>query len=204
MNILQVNSSLHQDAGQSTRLANRLSAALVESTGASVTVRDLARTPIPHLDAVRFAGFSANADARSAEQDAALALSDELIAELRAADVIVVGAPMYNFGIPSQLKAYFDHVARAGATFRYTEKGPQGLLTGKRAYVITTRGGKYAGTPGDTIVPYLRMFLRFLGITYVEFIFAEGIAMGDASRQAALSGAETAIAGFAQTLPLAA
>jgi FMN-dependent NADH-azoreductase len=112
---------------------------------------------------------------------------------LKRADVIVLGLPMYNFGVPSTLKAYFDHIARAGVTFKYTEKGPVGLLTGKKAYVFATRGGLYLGTPRDTETKYVRDFLAFLGIDDVEFVYAEGLAMGDASKDKALVSANEAI-----------
>jgi FMN-dependent NADH-azoreductase len=117
-----------------------------------------------------------------------------LIDELKAADVVVLGLPMYNFGVPSQLKAYFDHVARAGVTFRYAEQGPVGLLTGKKAYVLATRGGSYAGTPRDLETGYVRQFLGFIGITDVEFVYAEGLAINEASRQASLARAANSIA----------
>jgi FMN-dependent NADH-azoreductase len=107
--------------------------------------------------------------------------------------VIVIGLPMYNFGVPSTLKAYFDHIARAGSTFRYTDQGPRGLLTGKKAYIFATRGGNYAGTPLDFETSFVRQFLQFVGIEDVEFVYAEGLAIGDASRQAALTAAEGAI-----------
>jgi len=110
----------------------------------------------------------------------------------------VLGLPMYNFGVPSALKAYFDHIGRAGVTFKYTDKGPVGLLTGKKAYVIATRGGNYIGTSWDTQTAYVRNFLSFLGITDVEFIFAEGLAMGDASRKASIEKAERIIAGVGE------
>jgi FMN-dependent NADH-azoreductase len=121
------------------------------------------------------------------------AFSDALIDELRAADVIVLGLPMYNFGVPSSLKAYFDHVARAGVTFRYTEKGAEGMLKGKKAYVFATRGGLYAGTPADTQTTYVRDFLRFIGIDDVEFVYAEGLAMGEAPKENALAAANRSI-----------
>jgi FMN-dependent NADH-azoreductase len=121
------------------------------------------------------------------EQNQVVAYSDGLIDELKEADVIVLGLPMYNFGVPSMLKAYFDHVARAGVTFSYTATGPVGLLAGKKAYVLATRGGFYAGTPRDTQTAYVRDFLAFLGITDVEFVYAEGLAISEASRNAALS-----------------
>jgi FMN-dependent NADH-azoreductase len=119
--------------------------------------------------------------------------SDALIAELERAEVIVLGLPLYNFGVPSTLKAYFDHVARAGMTFQYTDTGPVGLLTGKKAYVTAARGGLYAGTPADTQTPYVRQFLGFLGIEDVEFVYAEGLAISEASREAALARAKTSI-----------
>jgi FMN-dependent NADH-azoreductase len=118
-----------------------------------------------------------------------VAYSDALIEELKSADTLVLGLPMYNFGIPSTLKAYFDHIARAGVTFRYTDKGAVGLLTGKRAVVFASRGGRYAGTPLDTQTGYVRDFLRFIGIEDVEFVYAEGLAMGEETKAAALAGA---------------
>jgi FMN-dependent NADH-azoreductase len=120
-------------------------------------------------------------------------VSDALIAELRQADVIVLGLPMYNFGIPSTLKAYFDHVARAGETFRYTPQGPVGLLGGRKVYVFATRGGRYAGTPMDTQSDYVRQFLAFIGIDDVEFVYAEGLALGAEQREAALQDASDQI-----------
>jgi FMN-dependent NADH-azoreductase len=131
---------------------------------------------------------------RTELQRAVVAYSDQLIDELRAADVIVLGLPMYNFGVPSSLKAYFDHIARAGVTFRYTAQGPQGLLTGKKAYVLATRGGRYTGTPADTETPYVRDFLAFLGIADVEFIYAEGLAISPENKSTALDAANNSIA----------
>jgi FMN-dependent NADH-azoreductase len=194
--VLQLNTSIYSEAGQSTRFANEFTDAL-RAGGAQITKRDLAQEPVPHLDAARFQAFLAKPEQRSAEQQAVAAHSDRLIAELRAADVVVLGLPMYNFGVPSQLKSYFDHVARAGHTFRYTEKGPVGLLGGKKAYVFATRGGLYAGTPLDTQTSYVRDFLRFLGIDDVDFVYAEGLAINEASRQSAIARARTAIAGLA-------
>ena len=205
MNILKLNSSLYSEAGQSSQLATQFVAALRDrAPAAQVFERDLAREPVPHLDAARFQAFLAKPEERTAEQRAVAEYSDALIAELRDADVIVLGLPMYNFGVPSQLKAYFDHVARAGVTFRYTEKGPVGLLTGKKAYVFATRGGAYAGTARDTQSAYVRDFLAFLGIGEVEFVYAEGLAMGPAPREAALAQARAAIQNLAPPARLAA
>jgi len=125
------------------------------------------------------------------------AYSDRLIDELRAADVVVLGLPMYNFGVPSSLKAYFDHVARAGVTFRYTAQGPQGLLTGKKGYVLATRGGFYRGTSRDSQSSYVRDFFAFLGIDDVEFIYAEGLAVSPDKRDTALDAANSSIAQLA-------
>src|SRR5581483_7930379 len=133
--LLQLNSSLYGDRGESSRLAERfVSEWRDQNPSARVIYRDLAGAALPHLTAERFAAFLAKPEERTPAQKAIVAASDELIDELKRADVIVLGAPMYNFNIPSTLKAYFDHIARAGVTFRYTDKGPIGLLTGKKAY----------------------------------------------------------------------
>jgi FMN-dependent NADH-azoreductase len=184
MNILQINSSIFSGAGQSTGLADQFVARLrAQNLGARLTVRDLASDPVPHLDAERFSAFLAKPEERTPAQQAVAAYSDTLIDELRRADVVVLGLPLYNFGLPSTLKAYFDHVGRAGVTFRYTEKGPVGLLTGKKVYVFAARGGFYAGTPNDSQTPYIRAFLSFLGMSDIEFVYAEGLAISDTSKQ---------------------
>jgi len=194
MTLLQINASIFSNRGQSTRLADEFVAAWRASNpGAKVIVRDLAEETVPHLDAERFGAFLAKPGERSVEQQAVVEYSDALIDELKRADVLVLGLPMYNFGVPSTLKAYIDHIARAGATFKYTEKGPVGLLTGKKAYVFATRGGLYAGTPLDTQTAYVRDLLRFLGIDDVEFVYAEGLAIGAERKAAALSQAQRAI-----------
>ena len=192
--LLQINSSIFSSGGQSSRLAGSfVDAWRAANPGANVTVRDLAREPVPHLDAARFGAFMAKAEERTVEQQATANYSDALIAELKAADVIALGLPMYNFGLPSTLKAYFDHIGRAGHTFKYTEKGPVGLLTGKKAYVFAARGGLYQGTTRDTQTPYVRDFLAFIGITDVEFIYAEGLAISEESKSASLARAERKI-----------
>jgi FMN-dependent NADH-azoreductase len=192
--ILQINTSLFSGEGQSSRLASDFVAAWRRRHPEDrVVVRDLAANPVPHLDAERFRAFGTPAGKRTPAQRAAVAQSDALIAELHSADVVVLGLPMYNFGVPSTLKTYFDHVARAGVTFHYTTEGPQGLLTGKQAYVLAARGGVYRGTPMDTQSDYVRHFLDFLGIRDVEFIYAEGLAMGEAHRDDALTTASECI-----------
>ena len=197
--LLQINASMHNDHGQSSQLAKQFVAAFHKlRPHAKIVVRDVAAAdPVPHLDAERFGAFITKPEQRTAAQQAVVAYSDTLINELKQADVIVVGLPMYNFGVPSQLKAYFDHIARAGVTFKYTEQGPVGQLTGKKAYVFAARGGLYAGTPMDTQTSYVRDFLRFLGITDVEFVYAEGLAISAESKEAGLAKAVAEIARLA-------
>ncbi len=193
--ILQLNASLFGADSQSTRLATEFVDTLRERHGGDVTVlrRDLGEDPVPHLTAERFRAFGTAPAQRIPEQTKMVAESDALIEQLKRADLIVIGLPMYNFGVPSTLKAYFDHVARAGVTFQYTANGPKGLLTGKKAYVFATRGGRYAGTPGDLQTAYVRQFLGFLGINEVEFTYAEGLALGDEHRETALETARSRI-----------
>jgi len=182
MNILQINASARrmqddQQGSVSTRLANELTAGLrANQPDATVTVRDLALTPQPVLDEAALGALFTPADQRTPEQATRVALDDALIAELQAADIIVIGVPMYNFNVTAQFKNWIDAVARAGVTFKYTEKGPVGLLTGKKVYVVTSRGGIHRDQPSDQMTPYLRTVLAFLGMTDVEFVYAEGMA----------------------------
>lgn len=193
--LLKINASLFSNQGQSSQLADRFVAAWqAHHAGTAIVIRDLAAEPVPHLDGARFMSFLTKPEERSAEQQAVVAYSDALIAELREADIVVIGLPMYNFGIPSTLKAYFDHIARAGITFQYTAEGPKGLLTGKKAYILAARGGRYAGTPKDSQTTYVRDFLGFIGITDVEFVYAEGLNMGEESKSTALAEAHKAVA----------
>ena len=205
MNVLQIKSSIFNGNGQSSRLANEFVAQLrAQSPAVHVVERDLAANPVPHLDAVRAGSFFAKAGERTTEQQAVVAYSDALISELRQADVIVLGLPMYNFGIPSQLKAYFDHIARAGETFNYTDSGAVGLLNGKKAYVFAARGGVYAGTANDWQTQFVRYFLGFVGINDVEFVYAEGLALGDESRNNSLNAAQAGVRRLAAQTRLAA
>jgi FMN-dependent NADH-azoreductase len=187
--LLQINASINTGGGQSSQLAQQFVAAFRAShREAKILVRDVAAAePVPHLNAERFAAFITKPEERNAAQRAVVAYSDALIDELKQADVIVLGLPMYNFGVPSQLKAYFDHIARAGVTFAYTAEGPVGQLTGKKVYVFAARGGVYAGTPMDTQTSYVRDFLRFIGMSDVEFVYAEGLAISPQSREAGLA-----------------
>ncbi|APV41307.1 FMN-dependent NADH-azoreductase [Pseudomonas frederiksbergensis] len=153
----------------------------------SITVRDLAVNPVPHLDINLLGGWMKPAEQRNDIEQVSLERSNLLTDELLAADVLVMAAPMYNFAIPSTLKAWLDHVLRAGVTFKYTETGPQGLLSGKRAYVLTARGGIYAGSTADHQEPYLRQVMAFIGIHDVTFIHAEGMNLGGDFQEKGLS-----------------
>ncbi|QWA08875.1 FMN-dependent NADH-azoreductase [Sodalis ligni] len=177
--VLVIKSSILATFSQSNQLADHFIEQWKQNhSGDEITVRDLAAQPIPVLDG-ELVGALRPADATlTPRQQEALTLSDELINELQAHDVIVFAVPMYNFNISTQLKNYFDLIARAGVTFRYSEQGPEGLVKNKRAFVLTTRGGIHKDTPSDLVTAYLRLFLGFIGITDVQFAFAEGIAYG--------------------------
>jgi FMN-dependent NADH-azoreductase len=187
--LLQINASISNGKGQSSQLAQQfVSGFKTRHPDVKILKRDVAADDaVPHLNGERFGALIAKPEERSPAQHAVVAYSDSLIDELKKADVIVLGLPMYNFGIPSQLKSYFDHIARVGVTFKYTETGPVGLLTGKKAFVFAARGGIYVGTPLDTQTSYVRDFLGFLGITDVDFVYAEGLNMGPQSKAAGLA-----------------
>lgn len=195
MNILQINSSARADGSHSSRLASsiveRVQAASAMAT--TVTLRDLGRMPHPELNETALQALFSAPEQRTPEQAARVALDDALIAELQAADVVVLGVPMYNFGVPAALKNWIDAISRAKVTFQYTAKGPEGLLKGKKVYVALTRGGQYRNTPADTQVPYLKMVFGFLGMTDVQFVYAEGLAMGPDAEQQALASARQQI-----------
>lgn len=199
MKILQINSSARAENSHSTRLANTLVGRLrAGQPQAAVTVRDLSRTPHPMLDEAALQALFTPAEQRTPEQAARVALDDALIAEIQAADVVVLGVPMYNFGVPAQLKNWIDAISRAQVTFRYTANGPEGLLKGKKVYVVLTRGGLYRNTPNDSQTPYLKTVFSFLGMTDLQFMYAEGLAMGPEAEQNALA---SALAEIDQALP---
>lgn len=190
MNILQINSSARAGNSYSTRLADAVVEQLrAHQPTAAVTVRDLGRTPHPMLDETALNALFTPAAARTPDQQARVELDDALIAEIQAADVLVLGVPMYNFSVPAQLKNWIDAISRAGVTFRYSEQGPEGLLKGKKAVVVQTRGGIHRNSPTDSLTPYLQTFLGFLGITEVQFVYAEGLSMGPDAERDALAGA---------------
>ncbi|HEY1044623.1 MAG TPA: NAD(P)H-dependent oxidoreductase [Telluria sp.] len=179
MNILQINSSARATGSESTRMADAIVAKLVAGhAGASVVRRDLAAEPHPVLDQDALTALFTPAADRTPEQAERVALDDALIAQVQAADVIVLGAPMYNFGMTVQLKSWFDAIARAGVTFRYTANGPEGLLKNKKVYVALSRGGMHRDGATDTQVPHLKTLLGFMGMTDVSFIYSEGHGLG--------------------------
>ena len=178
MNLLHIRSSLFGTDGKSSQLSRHfIEQFQAQNPGGKVTERDLAANPVPHLDLTRLQANLTAPEQRTAEQQALATLADELIGELQTHGVLVLSVPMYNFGIPSTLKAWIDHVARAGVTFKYTATGPVGLLKHKKAYVMAARGGAYQGTAADTQTPYLKTFLSFIGIDDVTFVYAEKLNM---------------------------
>ncbi|MGV7093190.1 FMN-dependent NADH-azoreductase [Siccibacter turicensis] len=192
--VLVLKSSILAGYSQSGQLSDYFVDQWREKHGADeITVRDLAANPVPVLDGELVGALRPSDAPLTPRQQEALSLSDELIAELKAHDVIVIAAPMYNFNIPTQLKNYFDLIARAGVTFRYTENGPEGLVTGKRAVVISSRGGIHKDAPSDLVTPYMSLFLGFIGITDVNVVLAEGIAYGPEVASKANADAKAAI-----------
>lgn len=190
---LVITASILGENGQSKALAEHFIAQAESRDGIEVTHRDLVASELPHLNLAEFGSWQVAEAERSAEQRELAARSDALIEELKAHDVVVLAVPMYNFGIPSQLKAWFDRVMRAGVTFRYTENGSEGLVEGKRAVILAARGGQYAGTEMDTQTPHLKLMLGMIGIKEVDTVFAEGLNMGEGKRDAALREARQAI-----------
>ncbi|VXC55817.1 FMN-dependent NADH-azoreductase [Pseudomonas sp. 8Z] len=196
--VLVIESSARQQGSVSRELTQQFIANWQAANPTDqIQVRDVAANPLPHLDLTLLGGWMTPTEQQSEAEKTALARSNELTEELLAADVLVLAAPMYNFAIPSTLKAWLDHVLRAGVTFKYTETGPQGLLTGKRAIVLTARGGIYAGSALDHQEPYLRQALAFIGIHDVQFIHAEGMNMGGEFVEKGLAQAKAKLAELA-------
>jgi FMN-dependent NADH-azoreductase len=198
MNILQVNTSARTATADAGSLSSRLASEVVERVlaahpGASLTVRDLARQPHPVLDEAALQALFTPAEQRSPEAAARVAQDDALIAEIQAADVVVIASPMFNFGVTAQLKNWIDAIAKVRVTFQYTATGPVGLLTGKKVYVVATRGGIHRDLPSDTQVPYLRQVLGFLGMTDVEVIYAEAQGMGPEASERGIAEARAQI-----------
>ncbi|WP_016855216.1 FMN-dependent NADH-azoreductase [Halomonas smyrnensis] len=186
--------------GNSQALADHFSALAGERDGVEITRRDLVADELPHLGLAELSSWQLAPEARDTEQRELAARSDALIEELLAHDVVVLGVPLYNLGLPTQMKAWFDRVLRAGVTFRYTENGPVGLIEGKRAILLAARGGEYAGSELDSQTPHLTHMLGLMGIGEVDTVFAEGLNMGEAKHDAAMSEARQAIAGLVERL----
>ncbi len=198
MNILQINSSARSNGSVSAQLADEIVADLrVKNPQASLTRIDLATSPVTELDEAGLGALMTEPASRTAEQAARVAEYDARIAEIQAADVLVLAVPMYNFGVTTQLKNWIDAISRARVTFQYTEKGPEGLLKGKKVYVATSRGGFHRDQASDVMVPYLRTVLAFLGMTDVQFIYAEGLGYGDDYVNKAFESARAEIAALA-------
>lgn len=185
--ILHITSSILGDNSESNAISQKLvDQLLAVKNGSELVTRDLNANPVPHLTAEAMMGFNLPATEQTDAQKEALHLSNRLIEELQVADTIVLTVPMYNFNVPSTLKTWVDYIARAGVTFRYTEMGPEGLLTGKKVYVVMTRGGVYLGSKKDTLSGFMETILSFFGLTDVEYIYAEGLKMGEDPRNEAL------------------
>ena len=198
-NILLITSSPRGEASHSSQVARALAARLADANaGAVVTHRDLGADPLPHLDGILLTALgTANRDGLSPQVFASALRADAAIAQLQAADAIVIATPMINFGMPTQLKSWFDHILRAGTTFRYTEKGPEGLVTGKKAYVVTATGGVYSSGPIASLdfqAPHLKTLLNFIGITDIEHVAIEGVAFGPEAADKAVAGALAKVA----------
>jgi FMN-dependent NADH-azoreductase len=206
-NVLIIDSAATGDSSVSRRLTGELEAILRGRGPVRIVRRDVGAVPVPHLTAETTPAIRGGEAETEAARDA-LALSDELIAELKAADLVVIGAPMYNFGMPSTLKAWFDHVLRAGITFRYSEAGPEGLLKGSKAIVIESRAGLYSTGPAavmDSQEPHLRTLLGFMGITEIAFVRAEKLAFGPEAAATSITDAIDQLRSLAsEELPLAA
>lgn len=172
-NVLVLKSSILGTHSQTNQLSDYFLSKLAK---ANVVQRDLATNPLPHFDST--AATALRGQPATAEEKALLALSDELVSEIKNADLIVINAPMYNFGIPTQLKSYFDFIARPRVTFQYTEKGQEGLLNGKKAVVLVAFGGFHQNQPTDLATAYVKTILGFVGITDVQFVYVEGIGFG--------------------------
>lgn len=192
--LLHINASIFSEDGQSSQLSQEfVTEWLRQHPSGRVIKRDLVAAALPHLDAERFLALISKPEERTERQAQIVAESDALISEIQQADVVVMGLPMYNFTLPTQLKSYFDHIARAGVTFKYTETGPVGLLTNKRVVIFATRGGFYAGTPADTQTGLVKTLFGFLGVTDVEFVYVEGISVSAEKKAEAIASAKAKI-----------
>ncbi|MCV2885375.1 NAD(P)H-dependent oxidoreductase [Aestuariibacter sp. AA17] len=177
--VLAIYTGIHPDQSHSSKMVNAVIDMMQAKESTQAAQRDVAQNPIPHLEQEEMEAWITPIEQRTEKQQNLASLSDTLIAELQDADTLVIGMPMYNFGVPSTFKAWIDRVARAGITFKYTEQGPEGLLGNKKVIIVATRGGYYAGTEKDSQTQYLKDVFNFLGINDVNFFYAEGLAMGE-------------------------
>ena len=194
-NVLVLKSSILADNSQTNQLSDYFVSKLADK---NVVIRDLAANPLPHFDAT--AATALRGQPTSSEENALLALSNELVAEIKNADTLIINAPMYNFHIPTQLKSYFDFIARPRVTFQYSEKGPEGLLKGKKAVVLAAFGGFHQNQPTDLVTSYMKAILGFVGITDVQFVYMEGIGLGPEAVEKAQAQAKAEIDKMATTL----
>jgi len=194
-NVLVLKSSILANNSQTNQLSDYFVSKLADK---NVVIRDLDANPLPHFDAT--AATALRGQPTSAEENALLALSDELVAEIKNADTLIINTPMYNFHIPTQLKSYFDFIARPRVTFQYSEKGPEGLLKGKKAVVLVAFGGFHQNQPTDLVTSYMKAILGFVGITDVQFVYMEGIGFGPEAVEKAQAQAKAEIDKIATAL----
>ena len=198
--LLVIKSSILGDYSSSGLLINELLlAAKKQDPAQQVTERDLGAEPLVQLDGEILGGF-ANSEGRTARQQTAVELSEQLIAEIEAADRLVIGVPMYNFGVPTQLKSWFDYICRAGVTFKYSETGPVGLLSNKPVLLVVTTGGLHRDTATDLALAHIRTVLNFIGLQDIQVAYAQGLGMGPEARESGLDAARVSFAGFLPTL----
>jgi len=188
--LLRIDSSLAGSDSVSSQLMDELVNGLIQNHPTNVIHRQLGSESVPHIDGAWMGALSVDSAELTDEQKVKRDYSDNQIKQVKEADIIVIAAPMYNFSVPSVLKAWFDHIARAGETFKYTQNGPEGLLKDKKVYLVTTRGGIHAGKATDTLLPFVKIFLEFVGLTDVEVIYAEGLNMGGSLREEGLEAAK--------------
>lgn len=192
-NVLRITTSIMGEGSVSSELMDELLAKLGSEESIDVTERNFADEAIPHLDGPWLTALFTEEAGRSPEQQANVAFSDTLVAELLRADTLVIGLPMYNFSVPSMLKAWIDHIARAGTTFKYTENGAVGLLGGKKVYLVVAMGGIHETSATDFVRPYMKQIMAFIGLSDVQFITADGLNISPERREQGLVSARNEI-----------
>ncbi|PUA19984.1 FMN-dependent NADH-azoreductase [Glaciimonas sp. PCH181] len=205
MKLLHIDSSILGDASASRQLTREVVANLQSSEpGVELVYRDLSKDLTAHISGSTFAAKGTPADQRNLAQQQEVALGEAILAEFMAADVIVLGAPMYNFTVPTQLKAWIDLICVAGVTFRYSENGPEGLAKGKRVVIVSTSGGKHVGTPsGIAHEDYLKLVFGFVGITDIEVVRADGLNYGPDAKEAGFAAARASISALTSAVAVA-